>query len=155
MKEIILTINIEVNGKKVDIRFFRDKELHKILEERQKKGIFGGICDEGGYCKLRGLCKKLKNPCFPEGPTNFSEFCGDISVAGIDPRKWNKETKEELPFSREEIKEMFKTSSEIIKEVLEEGREEYYLEDIIMGIEENLIPLYEDVEPILEDLKRD
>ena len=163
MKNLIRTVSVEVNGKKVDIRFFEDPE---IVDKCKEEGD-AIVCKK--YCKLFGVCEKLKDPYhLSDNNYNFVNFCTSASV-GID--SMNRGFEELI--SLKEIKEL-----EVIKDnhnnhnpdlyelLVEElnnklpGKKYFTLGEVIFILSDEIynfsyiLPCYEDVEPILEDLKK-
>ena len=135
---------MEVNGKKVDIRFFEDPEITKQAEEFLDSTP---ICK---CCKLDDICEKLKDPYHPSD--NYSSFANFCNVAGIGLDSRDFDVKKRLTLK--ELKDKINNNPELYKVLLKSGKESFNLTDIILEFDETTIPCYEDVEPILEDLKK-
>ena len=156
MKETKRTVSIEVNGKKVNIRFITDSEITKKIDEEGSL-----LCH---YCKLIDLCsnEKLKNPFLLGDNSNnssFHEFCVSGGIIG----KYNSNSRISLGTIKKEYPELYEdvvthyfeipkytTSKEI-----SDDNDISILDLIIVGDTKffDVMPSYEDVEPILDDLK--
>jgi len=146
VKNLIRTVSVEVNGKKVDIRFFEDPEITKQVEESLGSTT---ICEH--YCKLFNICEKLKDPYHPfDNYSSFINFCNAAGI-GLDSRDFD--VKKRLTLK--ELEDKIDNNSELYEVLLNSGKESFNLAEIIFEIEGGAtIPCYEDIEPILEDLKK-
>ena len=156
MKELKRTVSVEVNGKKVDIRFFSDPEIIEQVKgyEKEHPGELDSVlCRQ--HCKLHGVCEKLKDPYhLSDNIYSFVDFCGSAG-AGLDSRKFDEEGGS---LSLEKLKEELKDNPALYTKLEESGLKSLNIVQIlIMGgsdlYDDCALPCYEDVEPILEDLK--
>lgn len=156
MKEIKRTISVEVGGKKVDIRFITDSE---ITEKIEKEGSL--LCH---FCKLNDLCnnEKLKNPFHLGDNSNgsFKDFCISGGIIG----KYNYNSRISLGTIKKEFPELYESVVAHYFEIPENTTSKEVSDDNDISVLDleiiddteffDLIPCYEDVEPILEDLKK-
>lgn len=145
MKEIKRTVSVNVNGKKVDIRFFEDPEL---IEKVDKEETI--LCH---FCKLNDLCNngELKNPfLLNDSNSSFYDFCISAGVTG----KYNYNTRLSLDTVKKEFPDFYEDAVAHCKKVGDNDISMYDLEIFCDGKYFNLMPTYEDVEPILGDLKK-
>ena len=144
MKEIKRTVSVNVNGKKVDIRFFEDPEIIKQTEGSLEHAP---ICK---HCKLFNTCEKLKDPYHPlDTHSSFVNFC-DAAGIGLDSRDFD--VKKRLTLK--ELEGKINNNPELYEALLNSGKESFNLSEIIFEFDGTTIPCYEDVEPILGDLKK-
>jgi len=155
MKNLVRTVSVEVNGKKVDIRFFSDPDIIeqvKRYEEEHPDEHECVLCRQ--HCKLYGVCTNLKNPRdLTNKKRDFCDFCG-CAGAGLDSRKFDEEGGS---LSLEKLKEELKDNPALYTRLEESGLKSLNIGQILL-IGDDLcddysLPCYEDVEPILEDLK--
>ena len=148
MKNLIRTVSVEVNGKKVNIRFFSDPEIIKVVNNCTENGAI--LCKN--YCKLFGVCEKLKDPYhLSDNNHNFVDFCNSAGI-GLDSRDFDAKNRLTL----KELGDKINDNPELYEELLNSGKESFSLAEIILEFEGSYtytIPCYEDIEPILEDLK--
>jgi hypothetical protein len=159
MKNLVRTVSVEVNGKKVDIRFFSDPDIIEDVERYEEehpehKGAV--LCKR--HCKLHNgkLCEKLKDPYHQtDNSYCFVDFCVSAGI-GLDSRKFDNG----VSLSLEELKEELKDNPDLYNELLysskRTGKKNFNIEEVI-DVEDDIslctIPCYEDVKPIIEDLK--
>lgn len=146
MKEIKRTISVNVNGKKVDIRFFKDPELIEKVDIEEKTFCY--------FCKLNDLCNngKLKNPfLLNDSDSDFHDFCISAGVTG----RYNYNTRLFLDTVKKEFPELYESAAAHCKEVGINDISMYELEIVRDDDYFDLMPIYEDVEPILGDLKNE
>ena len=150
MKNLVRTVSVEVNGKKVDIRFFSDPEIIKEVNSYKEKGAI--LCKY--HCKLFSVCEKLKDPYhLSDNNYGFVDFCISAGI-GLDSRDFDVNKR----LTPEELKDKINNNPKLYEELLNSERKSFNLADAIFESkeEDNLpIPCYEDVEPIIEDLKNE
>jgi len=156
MKKTKRIVSVNVNGKKVDIRFFIDSEITEKVEKEE--GAL--LCH---FCKLKDLCNndKLKNPLLLDNDSSFSDFCISGGIIG----KYDYNSRLSLSTIKKEFPELYE---EIVANYFEIKKKHTTLKEIgddnyisILGLITigdikffDVMPSYEDVEPILEDLKK-
>ena len=155
MKNLIKTVSVEVNGKKVDIRFFSDPEIIEQVERYEKEHPDerdSVLCKQ--HCKLYEVCEKLKDPYhLSDNNYAFVDFCASAGAC-IDSRKFDEEGGS---LSLEKLKEELKDNPALYTKLEKSGQKSLNIGQILLIVGDMwydyTLPCYEDVEPILEDLK--
>lgn len=156
MKNLVRTVSVEVNGKKVNIRFFSDPDIIEQVERYEKEHLDeqdSVLCRQ--HCKLYEECKKLKDPYhLSDNNYAFVDFCGSAG-AGLDSRKFEEEGGS---LSLEKLKEELKDNPALYTKLEESGQKRFNIGQVLLIGDGDLcddyaLPCYEDIEPILEDLK--